>query len=184
MRNNKKIALLLFLAAAPLFMQCKDSGEELEPDEENELITTVTLHFTDEASGTTSTFLFQDKDGTGGNDASQFDTIRLAPNSSYTLELEFLDESKNPTDDITGEILEEAVDHLVLITPNPSTALTYHYSDEDSNGLPLGLSGHVNTASAVSGKLKVQLRHQPGTKDGTSTPGTDDVNIDFPLIIE
>ncbi|WP_025763187.1 hypothetical protein [Dyadobacter tibetensis] len=183
----KKLNLFRFgilLASASLFYQCKDSSEDLKPDEENELITTVKLNFKDETAGTLKTFVFQDKDGEGGNAPTRFDTIRLAANTSYSLSMEFLDESKNPVDDITEEILEKGDEHLIVITPTPTSALTYAYTDKDEKGLPIGLKGTATTKAAAMGKLKVQLRHQAGTKDGTATPGNDDVHLDFVLDIQ
>ena len=54
----------------------------------------------------------------------------------------------------------------------------------DKSGLKIGLSGTLKTYNAGIGKMKFQLRHQPPingkkVKDGSTSPGSDDVNIDF-----
>lgn len=184
MNMNRKLTWILLFGVATLFTQCKDSGDEVEADDENELITSVTLTFTEVGTGTVTTFAYKDPDGDGGNAPTKFDTISLKANTSYTLTPAFLDESKTPVDDITAEINEKADEHLLVYTPSPATLLTYTYGDKDEDGYPIGLKGTAKTTQAGIGKLKVQLRHQPDTKNGTPAPGSDDVNIDFNLIVK
>lgn len=175
----KKHVALLPLIAALLLTACK--ADEPEPDE-NELITTITLRFTE--GGTTRTFSAKDPDGEGGA-APVLDKITLAPNKTYDLAIEFKDESKSPVVDITSEILEEADEHLVVYTPNPSGLMTVTVTDKDAKNYPIGLKGTAQTqATAGTGKLTVQLRHQPGTKNGTPGPGSDDANVTFDVEIK
>ncbi|QRR03509.1 hypothetical protein [Dyadobacter sandarakinus] len=183
MKMNRKWGWPVMLGLSILFAQCKDSGEDLEPDDENELITSVTLKFTEAGTNTVTSFSYKDADGDGGNAPTAFDTIALKPNASYTLTAAFLDESKNPVENITEEIAEKANEHLLVYTPAPSSLLIYTYGDKDANNYPIGLTGTVKTGAAGAGTLKVQLRHQPGTKNGTTSPGSDDVNLDFNLKI-
>lgn len=181
----KKLLIWMFAAGvSTAFLQCKDSGEALEPDDENELITTVRLNFTESGTSTTTSFSFKDTDGDGGNAPTKFDTISLKANTEYKLDIEFLDESKTPAEDITEEIQELSYEHLVVYSPNPAALLTYTYGDKDKNNYPIGLTGTAKTATAGDGKLKVQLRHQPNSKDGTAGPGSDDVNLDFILKVQ
>jgi type 1 fimbria pilin len=174
---NKRVAFLPLIAAI-LLAGCK--ADDPEPDE-NELITTVMLRFT--SGGTTRTFSAKDLDGDGGV-APVLDKITLAPNVTYDLAVEFKDESKSPVVDITSEVSEEADEHLVIYTPNPSGLMTVTVTDKDSKNLPIGLRGTARTqATAGTGKLTVQLRHQPGTKNGTPGPGSDDANVTFDVEI-
>ncbi|WP_149243645.1 hypothetical protein [Dyadobacter sp. 32] len=184
MKLNRKLAYTLLIGMAALFTQCKDSGENLTPDDENELITSVILNFKETGSGAMSTFTFRDPDGDGGNAATKFDTISLKANTAYTLTVEFLDESKSPVVDITKDIEEEKEDHLLIFTASPASLLTYSYGDKDKNNFPIGLLGTATAGAAGLGKLKVQLRHQPGTKNGTAAPGSDDVQLDFNLKVK
>jgi len=181
---NRKFTWMLLLATAMSFTQCKDAGDDVKIDDENELITSVTLKFTEEGTGTVSSFSYKDADGEGGNPPTKFDTIVLKPNATYTLAIELLDESKTPAQDITEEVAEEADEHLFVYTPAPAALLTYTYGDKDANNHPIGLTGKAVTTAAGSGTLKVQLRHQVGTKNGTPTPGSDDVNLDFILNVK
>lgn len=184
-RNQRHIALLSLLLSATLFtVSCKD--EEVDAEEENELITTVKLNFT--SGGTTQSFKYSDTDGDGGK-APTIDAISLKPNTTYTLTVEVLDESKSPAGNITEEVKEESDEHLFVYTPTPSSLLTYTYGDKDVNNFGIGLTGTARTNAAGTGKLKVQLRHQPpvsgkATKNGTPTPGSDDINVDFNVTVQ
>ncbi|RYU96848.1 hypothetical protein [Emticicia agri] len=185
--QKNRISIFSYFALALLFSMaaCKDTSVDIE--EENEIITTVKLNFT--SAGNTQTFVFNDPDGEGGNTPTKFDNITLKPNTSYTLTVELLDESKTPAENITNEVATESDEHLFVFTPSPTSLLTYTYTDKDARNFPIGLAGTVQTGAAGTGKLKVQLRHQPPVngkevKDGTSAPGSDDVNLDFNLTIQ
>ena len=178
----KNTLLFLFLTCFVL-ISCKDS---VEPEEENELITTVKLSFT--TGGKTLVYSYKDLDGDGGK-MPVIDKIVLSPNTEYFLSTEFLDESKTPTVSITEEILAEAAEHLVFYTPSSANLGTFTYSDKDKNGFNIGLKGIFKTNAVQNGSLKVQLRHQPDVngkrvKDGSITPGSDDLNVSFTLEIK
>ena len=181
----KRYLFLSFLAIiALLIASCSKSS--IDAVDENELITTVKLSFT--AGGTTQTFSYSDPDGDGGN-APIINDISLKANTTYTLIIELFDESKSPIINITDEVSANRDEHLFIYTPSPSTLLTYTYGDKDSRNFNVGLTGSVKTGAAATGKLKVQLRHQPpiggkASKDGTLAPGSDDVNIDFNVVIQ
>ncbi|OJV22566.1 MAG: hypothetical protein BGO21_05255 [Dyadobacter sp. 50-39] len=174
------LSLLLTL----LLIQCKDSGNQLTPNQENELITSVTLHFKPVGSDSVLSFYYKDPDGDGGNAPIRFDTIRLKVNEKYAITAEFFDESKTPAIDITQDIRQNANDHLLVFTASPASLLSYQYGDQDGNHYPIGLIGTVSSGVAGLGKLKVQLRHQPNQKDGTPAPGSDDVNLDFNIKVQ
>jgi hypothetical protein len=70
---------------------------------EEELITTVQLKITESGTINTNTYSWKDVDGVGGN-IPVIQGITLSPNKSYEVEVEFLDESKNPAADITQEV--------------------------------------------------------------------------------
>lgn len=161
--------------------------EDPAPEDENELITTVRLKFTENGTTTTQTFEWKDLDGDGGA-APTISSISLRPSRTYKLEVEFLDESKTPVENKTSEILREADEHLVVVTPSASSLFTYTATDKDSRNFPIGLAGTLVTGAASTGTIKVQLRHQPPVngqpvKDGTATPGSDDANVTFPLTL-
>jgi hypothetical protein len=180
----KKHLILLFLVT---FSACK-KDKEVDPTDDNELITTIKLNFTN--NGVTKSFLFEDKDGEGGNAPTKFEKIILEANKQYDFTIQLLDESKSPAVNISDIIAAEEKDqHLFLYNAIPITIISFSDFDKDKNNFNVGLTAKVNTTRSGTGKLKVQLRHQPPingkpTKDGTSTPGSDDINLDFDLEIK
>jgi hypothetical protein len=180
MENYFKIGILSLI----LLSGCKK--DDVDPVEDNELITTVKLTFNDGV--TNQIFQYSDSDGDGGK-SPIIDKIILKKNTAYSLTISILDESKSPAFDIGKEVAEESDEHLFVYTPTPATLLTYTYQDKDSKGYGIGLKGNIITNGVGTGMLKVQLRHQPpvngvASKNGTPTPGSDDVNIDFEIKVE
>ena len=161
--------------------------EEPAPEDENELITTVRLKFTENGTTTTQTFEWKDLDGDGGN-APTVNSIILRSNRTYKLDIEFLDDSQTPATNKTTEIQAEADEHLVVLSPSPSSLFSFTPTDKDSRSFPIGLTGTVTTSFTNMGTLRVQLRHQPPingqpVKNGTLTPGSDDINVTFSLTV-
>ena len=161
---------------------CKDEVEDPPNPNEEELITTVELKFTDTASMQSQSFRFADPDGEGGNAPTTFDTIVLDANSFYTVEVSFLNESESPVEDITEEVLEEANEHLVCYEVSAGNTVTI--TDQDGNALPLGLQAELSTGAAGMGNFKVSLKHQPDVKNGQCDVGETDVEVDFSLRLE
>jgi hypothetical protein len=174
-----------FLAFAVLLIgsisACKK--DELPDVNEDELITTVTLRFTNTANANdVVTVTARDVDGDGGN-APVIGTLNLRPNTTYNLSVtQILDETDSPAEDIREEIVEEDYEHLLVYTATPSNLITVNITDRDRNNLPVGLVGTATTTAAGTGTLKVTLKHQPdGLKNGTATPGSTDFEFTFPL---
>ena len=190
LRHKKHILYIgwvLTLSSLLLVNGCKKATDPQLADE-NELITTVTLRFSEQGTTNTQTFTFQDKDGNGGAAPTRFDSVTLTANRSYSLTVEVLDESKTPVQNITNGIRDEKDEHLFVFIASPATLLTYTYGDVDSRNFPVGLTGSIRTGVPGTGKLNVRLRHQPpingmAVKNGTVSPGSDDVNLDFGLTI-
>ena len=178
-----KASLYLFLAAT-LMVGCKKDKDSPKPNNptppanEEELITTVKITFVDTAGvEPTVTVFFRDPDGDGGNAPTQFDTIRLAANSVYNATLEVFDESKNPVENITTEIVEEADEHIFCFTP---TNVNLSIVRTDSDGTyEIGLASQWTVGITSIGTTQVVLKHQPGVKDGTYAPGDTDVELNF-----
>ncbi len=173
-------ALLILLATVLSFQSCSDDDVENPPNpNEEELITTVQLQFTDTLTQEIKVFKFADPDGDGGEAPTQMDTIILKANTFYNLQLEFLDESKDPFESITEEIEEEADEHLVCFDVTGNTAVKI--TDIDKNGLPIGLTSTAETAANEEGSIMVSLKHQPDVKDGSCAVGETDVEVLFQL---
>jgi hypothetical protein len=200
----KKITLLVSLCSL-LGLGC-GHGDHHDHDHENEVITTVALTFTPEGGGTPLVALFDDPDGPGG-DPPMIDPIALAP-GRYVTDVRFENRLEDPPEDITEEIADESQEHQVFFTgsavngpasDNPGAPLTHSYTDQDGNGLPIGLE---NTVVAVvgTGELILTLRHLPPVngvaiktaeitnavrEDGFSAiGGSSDVQVSFPVTVQ
>lgn len=179
------------LLATVLLVSC---GDDPEPPNEEELITTLRVTLEPQGGGTTVTMEFKDLDGDGAG-VPVFTYTPTAPGTSpaallaagktYNASIIVLNESETPAENITEEIEEEADEHLFCFTVGGGANLTVEYNDEDDDGLPVGLATVWDTGTASSGTIKIVLRHQPGTKNGTC-PGSGDTDIEvtFNVVIQ
>lgn len=184
--NTISALLIIGLSVFASLSSCKDDNPTKPEDpNEEELITTVELTFTDSTNlSNVSVFRFKDADGDGGNDPSVFDTINLENGKTYLLAIRFLDESNsNNVLDITEEIEEESAEHIVCFTPSALNGLKITRTDSDGT-FEIGLQSKWITTEAGLGAVKIALKHQPGNKNGTCAPGHADVEINFPTVIK
>ena len=179
---------LPILLASLLFTSCKK--DEVEPTDDNELITRVELKFTDVTAKTTLTYTFQDKDGDPKTAPEKFDKIVLNKGVTYSVSIGVYDDTKSPVMDITQEINEEADVHLFVYKTTPASLLTTTILDKDKNGLPIGLSSSILTQStAGTGKLNLLLKHQPElngvkVKTGQEAGGSTDIDLLFDVEVK
>ena len=175
----KKITRNLFalLTISVLFTACKKDKDE--PNEE-ELITTVILTFSPVGGGTPATFTFRDLDGPGGTAPAVFQDIVLSPAKTYTVSSTFTNESVSPAEDVTAEIVSEGVDHQIYYTPTGAN-VTVSNLNNDTGGLPLGISSTWTTTTASNGSMLMTLKHKPGIKAAGDlvTKGDTDVEISW-----
>lgn len=164
-------------------------GGSNPPPNEQELITTVILHFESMDGTEHMQFVWRDLDGEGGN-APVIQVEPLTASMVYRMHIELLDESKDPPEDITHEVEEEAEEHQFFFLVAGADA-SFVYDDTDTNGDPVGIATIWTVGGAGSGSLTVILRHEldkgaPGVSDGdiTNAGGDTDVEVTFPLIIQ
>jgi len=186
MKKQNRTLWVLLLAAAVTVTACKKDDEQAP--EENELITTVTLSFTEVGTTTARTVTYKDADGDGGA-APTIGKLSLAPNKTYDLTVQILDETKTPVANVGDEVAEEKDEHLFVYTPMPANLLTVTITDKDSRNFPVGLRARAVTTAAGTGKLQVVLRHQPPVggnpvKNGTPGPGSSDFDGTFDVEIK
>lgn len=154
-----KIAFGIFIAGS-LFTACKKDKDEPEENEE-EVITTMKLTFVPVGGGTTVTYQFRDPDGPGGTAPTQ-DEIVLAPSKTYNVTIQLLNETETPPEDVTLEVEEEAEAHRFYYEPSGGSNITVSGLDNDSNGIPLGITSTWTTGGAANGSITVTLRHYGG----------------------
>jgi hypothetical protein len=197
-------ALLAMLGTT--FTACKKDKKEdpapqqpAPPANEAELITTMKITLRDTINNTSVTYVFSDLDGAGGNPATFGNSgadsiINITANHVYEATILLLDQTKTPVDTISNEVEEEGADHMFFFnsiaptgttsyTVNLSGGTTIKYLDSDANNRGIGLETlwTANPTSSVIEPLKIELKHQPGIKNGTYAPGETDIQVGFKL---
>lgn len=186
MNNLKKISLALL---GVLVFSCNEVDTIPPPvTNEEELITTVKVTLTN--GGTTVVLQSKDLDGDGPNAPVVTVAGNLLANTTYLGSVQFLNESVNPADNITEEILAEDEDHQIFYQLSSGLG-TIAYTDNDSNNNPVGLAITYQTNTVGSGNLIVTLRHLPsksavGVSLGNiaNAGGSTDAEVIFPITIQ
>ena len=183
-----KLLSILFIASL-VFTSCKDD-DDLEPINEEEVITTLKATLTPIGGGTTVVLQSQDMDGDGPNTPVISVSGTLAINTSYAGIVEVLNELESPAEDITEEVLEEALEHQFFFTPTNNVA-SIEYNDTDADGNPIGVEFTLTTSDAGSGNLTITLIHEPNKSgvdvssgDITNAGGENDIEATFPIIVQ
>lgn len=202
--------LLLLLSTSCIKKKKNDPAPEEPPITPNtqEVITTFKLLLTDSATSTVYTYFYKDPDGDGGqagfygpgttSTSTQSDSVfTLMTNTTYFAEILLLDETKNPVDTISNEVEEEGADHMFFFNSTSPSGTPYMvtlagsgikitYTDLDA-GSPqrgIGLQSRWRTYGvAAKSPINIILKHQPGVKDGTITPGDTDVDLTFKVLV-
>ncbi|GBD06252.1 hypothetical protein HRbin21_00036 [bacterium HR21] len=167
---------------------CEKNPAEAQPENPQELITTVLVRVWDEPDSVhTHTFAFRDLDGPGGQ-PPLVDTLHFHGHAqSWRLSLEFLNEAKEPTDTLTAEIRREAEAHQVFyeLSPELQSSVRIERLDRDRNGLPLGLQARVTLQGYEErhGSLRIRLFHYDAEPKTEQPGGETDVDVTFPVHI-
>lgn len=191
----KKLIVLIM----PLALLASCDTENPEKENVEETITKITVTFTPESGGDDVVISAVDPDGDGPQDIEAEGPVILEPNFVYDLTLKFENTLETPAVNITEEIEAEGHEHIILfgwsgglfaspdngdITSNRSDI---HYSDQDKNGLPIGLMSTWTTSdSETSGEFRVVLKHQPDIKSAASgiNDGATDADVKFDVEIK
>lgn len=188
----KKIKFLsLSLVATLFFASCSNDDSPAGAVNEEEVITTLTATLT--GGGQTITLKSQDLDGAEGPLAPVVTVSgNLAASTTYTGNLDLLNEAASPAESITQEILEEADDHQFFFNVSNSLGSFAYLIPNDENGNPVGVNFSFTTgATAGTGTLTILLRHQPnksaeGVASGNiaNAGGETDIQVSFPITVE
>jgi hypothetical protein len=186
----------LFVSSLSL-MSCEDT-ETPEAENEEEVITDVTLTFTPEGGGAAVVGFAEDADGSGPGGLEVANTIALAANTTYTLELDLYNSIEDES--ISEEVAEEDDEHMFFfgftegLFTDPAgdgnvgvdaRGDDLNYLDSDENNQPTGLLTEWTTAESGNGTFRVILKHQPDIKSATSTSndGESDVDITWDITV-
>ncbi len=161
--------------------------DSAEPDDDHigdeELITRISITLVS-SNGISQTANAKDPDGDGVD--FEIDTITLSSGMTYTGSVELADEINN--EDVTEEIRGEGDHHqfFYVVGGDATSQVTIQITDEDEDGLPLGLSVTVTVADggASTGTLRMLLSHYDDVvKTGSNRSDETDVDVTFPLVI-
>ena len=164
---------------------CGDDEEEtpMQGEGGEEVITTMNITLSDGMNTITGRFF--DADGEGGAPGVTTDPGPLMAGTTYALEIELLNESEVPAEDVTEEIEEEAEEHQFfyeqtgdVVSVMIDDVESQYNMDATAPDLPVGLSAQVEAIAAGSGTLKIVLKHLPPANDGTILKtGNNDINV-------
>jgi len=169
-------------------------------------MTTIKLNFTPESGGETLTFGWADPENDGD---PVIDPITLEAGTTYTVNIEVLNELESPAEDVTIELRDELDEHQFFFTGDAVTGpaneatspvVSQAYADEDANGDPVGLSNTFVALEAGTGEMNIMLRHMPPVNDTPvktsgladlvkngdvgSLPGNVDIEVTFNVTVE
>jgi hypothetical protein len=177
---------LLFLLPTLLLLNGCNKEQDVAPTDDNEAITTAMLQLTNAAS--TTEVISATVENLNTNADFSKATLTLKPNTTYNARVLLSDKTKSPTLDVSAQVKGEANEHLFIFTPATGLNLTVTITDRDTNPapgpFPVGLESQMKTGAASTGKLRLVLKHQPNTKNGTTTPGTTDLDTNFDVVIK
>jgi len=180
MKRPIVICIGILLAVMAFLYSCKTDP----PLPGNEYITTLKIIATNQTDLSIDTFDYVNFNEAVSNPPSFVDTVRLKANTVYSIRLKLLNEASNPLLDLSDSITGLADKHLMLYNIDPASGMiSAKINDKDSKGLPLGLMSTWRTSDTTSGFLRLILRHQPGNKNGTATPGNTDFEADYPVVV-
>ena len=188
----KKFSILALLFIVALSSCKKDDDQDTvtpTPPNEEEVITKMEVRLSPSMGGDTVIMTFNDPDGDGGVDPTITGGI-LAANTDYSGDIQLYNETETPIEIVTEEILEEDDEHQFFFDVQLG-ATTWAYADMDDNMNPIGQMFTLTTADALSGTLKVTLRHEPekeaeGVSDGdiTNAGGETDIEVEFDVEVQ
>lgn len=180
----------------PLHIEEEGHGHDDGEEEINQVVLTFTPDNGEDAI--TATWFDEDGEGVG---TPLIEEIELEEGVTYEMTVTLTNTLGMDDEDVNAEILEEDDEHQFFFSftegyfsspegdgniDNRDDPL--NYSDEDDNGLPVGLttSWTAGDHSEDEGEFRIILKHQPDLKTATSdaTVGGTDIDIVFPLHIE
>ena len=170
-----------------LITSCNNDDDNPDPVNEVELITNVTLTFTNNANS--ADVVVMKNIAPDGQEGAFTNTVNgtFTAGQSYSLDLEITNESDpSDVDDILNDdIIPEGDEHFFKYNNSLGMGMIRDASDlAGANGTRLGVSTTWTTAAAGSGNLQIILVHEPETADdsnqfGSTTGGEEDFNITF-----
>lgn len=187
----KFISVFILLSLGVASCKKDEILENPKPDEP-ELITTVRIKATDANNASDiSYFTYRVENGfhEAGQNIFRVDTIKLAADREYNVEIFVLDEKQTPPVNVTEEIIEEKNSHLFYYTSTPNSgagSIEVYDKDKDNNGQDFARVCKWRTGAAGAGQMELILIHGPRNKLAQSRDaiaGSTDAETTFPVVL-
>ena len=184
--NYLKSFILLALFATFLTACSNDDDGGPTVVIEEEVITTVRVTLSPPGDGADVVFLSRDADADGPNPPVVEVMGNLIAGTTYTGEVEFLNETVSPAEDVTEEVEERDEEHQVFFTPGGGLDVTTSYSNFDGNDNPLGTEFALTAGLSSTGTFTLTLIHEPiKPNNGLGDVGGEiDVITTFDVVVE
>lgn len=183
MKTLKLLTAIFFISA--LLVSCNDD-DDIEPVNEEEVITTMTVTMMPTGGGTNVILQTQDLDGDGPNPPIITVSGNLTSGITYMGSIVLLNETEDPADNITEEVEEEAEEHQFFYTIAGALDAITTYENFDGDGNPLGTEFSLDAGDASTGTLTFTLRHEPIKPNAglVDAGGETDISASFNVTIE
>jgi hypothetical protein len=188
MKTTKLFIMAIFCLT--LITSC-NNDDDPEPVNEVELITNVTLTFTNTANS--ADVVVMKNIAPDGQEGAFTNSINgtFTAGQSYSLDLNITNESDpNDVDDVLNDdVIPEGDEHFFKYNNTLGMSMMRDASDlSGANGSRLGVSTTWTTGAAGTGNIQIILVHEPDSADdsnqfGTTTGGEEDFNITFQSVV-
>ena len=188
MKTTKLFIMAIFCLT--LITSCNNDYDP-EPVNEVELITNVTLTFTNTANS--ADVVVMKNIAPDGQEGAFTNSINgtFTAGQSYSLDLNITNESDpNDVDDVLNDdVIPEGDEHFFKYNNTLGMSMMRDASDlSGANGSRLGVSTTWTTGAAGTGNIQIILVHEPDSADdsnqfGTTTGGEEDFNITFQSVV-
>ena len=188
MKTTKLFIMAIFCLT--LITSC-NNDDDPEPVNEVELITNVTLTFTNTANS--ADVVVMKNIAPDGQEGAFTNSINgtFTAGQSYSLDLNITNESDpNDVDDVLNDdVIPEGDEHFFKYNNTLGMSMMRDASDlSGANGSRLGVSTTWTTGAAGTGNIQIILVHEPDSVDdsdqfGTTTGGEEDFNITFQSVV-
>tara|TARA_B110000003_G_scaffold276187_1_gene321386 strand:+ start:523 stop:1158 length:636 start_codon:yes stop_codon:yes gene_type:complete len=189
MKTTKFFIMAIFCLT--LITSCNDDDDNPEPVNELELMTNVTLTFTNNSNA--GDVVIMSNVAPDGQEGAFTNSVNgeFTAGQSYSLALEITNESDpaDIEDVLNGDVIPEGDEHFFKYNNTLGMGMIRDASDlAGAGGTSLGVSTTWTTGAAGTGNLQIILVHQPETADdsnqfGSTTGGEEDFNITFQGVV-
>ena len=187
MKTIKTLSLIFASIVVLGLTSCSnDDDNNVEPVNEEEVITTLIVTFTSDGNPTV-VMTFDDPSGDGSSEPVVTVTNPFVSGATYQGTVEVLNRTESPIEDITEEVEEEDTEHQFFFIAGGGLDVTTQYENFDGNGNPLGTRISLVAGAASSGIYTVILRHDLNKpNDGTlaDAGGETDISATFDATVQ